>query len=370
MSDTKLDQLLDFLELDPQNPSLLLDCANAAIEEKKIEKASELFSTLNSIEPLKGQAANTAGIALMRTGQFDAASDIFNSLLDDNPDDLNIQFNLAWAASLSGDNEKATELLNQNMIETIAQAAMLKLQITHDNGDFDKAALLARDYLVLHNQYAPLLAAISTLAMDIEDIDLARESAHKAGDIPEAMTTLATLCLGDQDNETAREMFQKVLQVQNKSPRAWVGLGLSSLAMGDSASAGPEIDKGAEIFENHLGSWIAAGWAYFIAKDYLSARERFERAFSYDPNFAESHGSLAVMDVIDNDIESAKRRITVALKLDRQCFSAAYAKMLIAQSLGQDEKAQKILDNTLSQSFNAEGNTIAQAIAKLATSIN
>ena len=126
------------------------------------------------------------------------------------------------------------------------------------------------------------------------------------------------------------------------------------------------LDKGAEMFGDHLGSWIAAGWAYLLAGEHEQARDRFERARQIDPNFAESHGSLAVMDVLAGDSESAQRRMEVALRLDRACFSGAFAQMLMASAAGDAGAAQRIADIALKQPLDDKGRTIADALARLA----
>jgi Tfp pilus assembly protein PilF len=118
------------------------------------------------------------------------------------------------------------------------------------------------------------------------------------------------------------------------------------------------------MFEDHLGSWIAAGWAYFVQHDLATARARFEHALGLDDTFAETHGSLAVIDVIEGQIDSARRRAEVALRLDRKCASAALANMLIASAAGDKEKARRIFELAVTMPIDPNGRTIAQALAR------
>src|SRR5205814_1001186 len=152
-----------------------------------------------------------------------------------------------------------------------------------------------------------LAAAVSVLALDIEDLDLARTCALKATNHPDAMTTLGTLALGESKLREAEQLFERALSTNGHLPRAWIGLGLARLVEKDGRAAA-DIDRGAELFGDHIGSWIAAGWAYLIAGDLIAAQQRFERALSIDENFGETHGSLAVIDALEGrDVEASKR---------------------------------------------------------------
>ena len=134
---------------------------------------------------------------------------------------------------------------------------------------------------------------------------------------------------------------------------------------GEADAAPADIDRGAELFGTHLGSWIAAGWAHFIAGDHAAARARFERALALDPTFAESHGGLAVIDVAEGKLKQASERTKVALRLDRECYGAALARSLLASSAGNPARAKAILDQALVTPVDASGRTIAQSLARM-----
>lgn len=362
----QLNRYLSYLKHDPENPQLLRDAAEAAMAANAPATAHTLFGKLSLVTALSDADINMAGIAAMRSGEQDIAQAHFKDLLTRHPGDAGVQFNLAWSLALSGDKEAAASLLDEATTAALPQAAMLDMQLRHEAGDFEGAEKAARSHLVHHPEYPPLLAAISVLAMDIEDEELARETALKGGNHPDALTTLATLALGDQKSDDARGLFEKVLAVSPEAPRAWIGLGLTDLADGDYQKAVTSLDRGAELFEDHLGSWIAAGWGYFVAGDYGTARARFETALDLDDTFAESHGSLAVMDIMDGDIDGGKRRLDIARRLDRNAFSAAFAHMLLALADKDTDTAQRILQMALKQPLDDKGRTIADALGAVA----
>lgn len=361
-----LERLLVFLEQDPANPSLLRDVAQAALAAGEAGRAADMMARLEQAGALTAEDSNLAAIALMRSGDAPRAARIFERLLDDAPGDPGLRFNLAWARTLAKDPDNALGLLDAATTAALPQAAMLEVQLLHDAGAFEDAADRARLHLAAHGAYPPLLAAVSVLALDLEDEELARQCAEGAGAHPDALTTLGTLHLAEQGPEAARPLFEQALAGNPRSPRAWIGLGLAKLASGDHGAAGEALDTGGELFGDHLGSWIASGWAYLLGGDHALARERFGHALRLDPNFAESHGSLAVLDMLEGNRAGAQIHLDRALGLDRQCFSAAFAKVLMASDAADPDAARRIMEIALKQPLDGRERTIAEAIARLA----
>ena len=364
-TDSRLARLMPLIEADPTNLTLLADAAGTALAEREPERAAELLDRYEAIAPLPPREANLAGLSAMHMKQFARAADIFQKLVDGGESDSGLLFNLAWCRAMDKDFAGALQLLSNEVATDLPQAAMLQVQILHELGEFDDAAERARLYIEIHPDYAPLMAAVSVLALDVEDEELAARCAARAPDHPDALSTLGTLALGDERPDEAMEMFNRALERNPRVPRAWVGRGLAGLLTGSPEQAATDIDKGAEMFGDHLGSWIAAGWAYFVQKDLATARARFEKALALDGTFAESHGSLAVLDVLEGRLDEGKEGAEVALRLDRQCYSAALAQVLLANAAGDAERAKRIYDIAINTPVDGSGRTIAQAMAKL-----
>ena len=362
---SRLDRLLPLLEADPSNLALLADAAETALAEDRPEKAADLFDRYRAIAPLPPREANLAGLAALQSRRYDRAAELFAELVDAGIDDAAVRFNLAWASAMDKRFDRSLELLDDDLCRALPQAAMLRVQLLHDRGEFDEAAARARDYVEIHPSYAPLMAVVSVLALDVEDEALAAACAAKGGEHPDALTTLGTLALGDERATEALALFDRALDRNSQVPRAWVGRGLARLMTGQSPDAAADIDRGAEMFGDHLGSWIAAGWAHFVNKDLVSARARFEKALELDDTFAESHGSLAVLDLLEGNVEGARDKSEIALRLDRQCYSAALARSLLAAGAGDEATARRIYEAAVNTPVDGSGRTIGQALAKL-----
>ncbi|HEX9932566.1 MAG TPA: tetratricopeptide repeat protein [Allosphingosinicella sp.] len=359
---SRLERLMPLLESDPSNLSLIADAAESALDERRPEQALELLDRYGAIAPLPPRESNLRGLAAMQLQRFDEAAVVFESLADGG--DPGARFNLAWSRAMLNDADGALALLDEDLAHALPQAAMLKVQLLHSGGEFDVAADLARVYVERHPDHRGLLAAVSVLALDIEDGELAARCAAAAGDHPDAQTTLGTLALREDRGGEARDLFDRALARNAAVPRAWVGRGLARLMSGEADGAAADIDKGAEMFGDHLGSWIAAGWAHFVNRDLAAARARFETALGLDATFAEAHGALAVLDLVEGRIEEAKRGCEVALRLDRECYSGALARALLAARSGDAAAAQRIFEAALTVPVDRSGRTIAQAMAK------
>ena len=365
MNDTdngRLDRLLEYLDHDPFNADLLIDAVEAAIAAGEFDRAESLNDRLRQILPGAFQGTYLAGTIAMKRGDFSAASDLFEPLVAEQGHS-NVRFNFAWSQAMLGRKREALALLDTATIEAIPAAAMLRVQLIHEQGEFDEAMKLARRMLEIHPDDAGLNAAAATLALDVEDGEMARACAAKAGDNPEALSVTALLELRDGDTPAARRAFDQAIALREHNPRAWIGRGMTSLLERDPATAARDIDHGAQQFGDHLGSWIAAGWAHCLAGNIEAARQRFEHALALDRNFAESHGSLAALDVMAGDKDSARRGVATALRLDPQCFSAALARALLSND--DPRRAGEIVQVALNTPLSEQGRTIASYVGGL-----
>jgi tetratricopeptide (TPR) repeat protein len=262
-----------------------------------------------------------------------------------------------------GNKNEALQHLNDTTTDTIAAAAMLRTQILHEAGDFEGAMTFGKEALNKFPNDIGLASAIATLALDLEDVELARQCAARGGEHPEALAASGILELQDGDPETARQKFDRSLSIREHNPRAWIGRGLSALVRSDAAGATADLDRGAQQFGKHIGSWIAAGWAHYLAGDLNAAADRFERALAIDPNFSESHGSLAIIDLAHGNKDAAQRRMLTALRLDRECFSAALVQLLL--NSGDAERSRAIVEQAFNTPLGKSGLTITSYLAGL-----
>ena len=359
----RLAKLLEFVAADPNNVALLTDAAETALSENRPDLASQILKRHLKIAPPSATLANLAGIAAMREFDFARAAEVFERLLETSPSEPSIRFNLAWSWAMLKNMSGALALLDEKTTEALPQAAMLHVQLLHDQQQFEEAFEWAKRYLIHHPQYPGLLAAISVLALDMDDVSLAKDCATRAGEHPDALITLGTLAIGDR-NDKALGLFEKALKQNPAAARAWIGKGLVELAQGANGAAARDLLHGAELFGEHVGSWIASGWAHLLASNLPASRTSFDTALALDRNFSESHGSLAVINILEGKLEEARKQTATALRLDQKSFSGALAQTLLLTSDGKHAAAHTLVERALHTPIDSSGQTIAMAMAR------
>jgi tetratricopeptide (TPR) repeat protein len=306
---------------------------------------------------------NLKGLTAMVGGRLDEAEAAFRQLLGARPDDRGAAYNLAWTLSLKRDWEGALGLLDDAAVGAVPEAATLRIQMLHRLGRLDEALALGAGYAEARPDDQALMSALAIAAMDDERKDLARIYALRGGASHEALATLGALSLDASRVEEAARLFDQALAARADSARGLMGKGLCLMVGGDPAGGAAYLDRSAEAFGSHIGTWVAAGWAHLTSGDIPGARQRFETALALDERFAESQGALAVLDVMEGDLEGGRRRAEVAFRLDRNCLSAALARSLLAERAGDARTAERIRAMALNTPLGEDGRTLAQAIA-------
>jgi tetratricopeptide (TPR) repeat protein len=358
-----LEELLQYLEQDRRNLSLLAEAAGQAFEAGQLTLAIELLDRAAAQGPLPDNLLNLKGLIAMAEQRFGAATEIFAGLQAKGVDDPGLRFSYAWSKAMMRDFQGALDLLDDAALAASPRAPALKLRLLHHLGRLSEALAIGRAFSDRNPHDTALAGVMASIAIDAEEPELAARYAKRAGDHAEGLAALGTLALYERDVAGSLQNFESALRASPDNPRALIGKGLGLLNQGDITDGAKAIDRGAEIFRTHIGSWVAAGWSHFLAGDHDAARHRFERALEIDPNFAESHGGLAVIHAAQGRMEEAARESEIALRLDKSCFGAALARSMILTHRGHPERARKITDVALATPVGANGETLSQMLA-------
>ena len=363
---SRLKRLLTFVERDPDNSALVFDAAALAFDEGDLGLAADLIRRVNApTAPIRNLAAT---IAIAEERLEDAVT-LLSGLFKEGENAPAVRFNLAWSLACLARYEEAEALLRDEVLSVSPRAPSLRIKVLHHLERYEEALKEGESLMVSFPENRVLAGALATLAMDADREELARHYATQAGDNPEGLTAGGMFSLQDQDADSALALFDKAIAVQPDSPRAWVGKGLALLARSEPAKAAEALDHGAGLFGDHLGSWIAAGWASFIAGDLAGARDRFERVVALDGTFSEGHGGLAVIDIVEGNLVSAQRNADIAMRLDRVGLGGALAGILLMQAQGRPDAAERIRAAALTAPIGPGGKTLAQMLAASVTGL-
>ena len=360
----RLERLQDYLQGDPNNLNLLGDTALAAFEAGQAALAKELFRRYKTLTEPSDSLLNMVGLLALRENDATGAIGYFTKLASDHPESAEIAYNLAYAEWLAGEFDRALERLSEDVAIAYQPVMALKMRLLHHAGRIDEAILEGESALNRGPSASDVEGLLAVLYLDKGDFKAAAVHARAAGDEPDALTTLGMLELESGSTETAHARFANLVDLQPQSGRAWLGLGLASLANNSMDDACVSLDRAARLLERHPGSWLASGWAHLLGGSIDEARIAFEEAVRIDRNFAEAHGSLAVVAVRRGDRDAANRIIAVAMRLDPKCLSAALAQSELLRAEGNTAAADRIRAAAVHAPGQADGVSIYELLLR------
>lgn len=275
----RLDRMVSFLAADPDNAALLIDTAWAAYDAGKRDLAGEMIARASQAGPLSSRARNLALLLAIADGRIDEADALVEALLAEQPGDPALLFNRAWIAALRRQFAEANAILTSEAAMAFPHARAFKVQLLHHVQAYDEALDWGEALIALGYREPELLGALALVAMDVDRPELARRYAEAGAGGVEADLTLALFAIEDGAPGDAVTRFDKVLAAQPRHPRAWAGRGLALLGQGDARGASAALAEAADLFETHLGTWVALGWARAYARSTIARAFRSAMLF-------------------------------------------------------------------------------------------
>ena len=362
--EARLQRLSGYLTLDPNNPVLLEHAGEAAFALGDFALVHTLLGRRRALGPASSRAQNLEGLLALHDQRYVDAVSIFAPLWEQTPDDPSLSFNLAWARAKLGDHQGTFAALERPSATASAAAAVVKVRALHHLGRLDDALKEGDAFARRFAGDGALLGALATAALDAGETQRALAYARAAGENAEGLIVLGMLSLDGETIDAQPHLFDRAIAAAPGNPRAMLGKGLELLIARQPGTAARYIERAAALFEDHLGSWVAAGWAHFLAGELQASRAAFERALALDDRFAEAQGGVAVLDIAEGRREEGERRMQVAIRLDRQCLSGALAKIMLLDRDGRTDMAVRIREAALNRPLDESGRTLAQALVR------
>lgn len=369
----RLTRLLGYHAQDPQNTTLLTDIAAMQLALGQFAEARRSAQQIIAIDAERPEGHALFGLAAAAEQDNAAAAESLGRALqlgDESPAVLYYHAHTLSMLSRFAEARDSAERAAQ-FVEQYPFAPALYVRVLHYLGELE-AAIAYGESLQAQGIVAPRInGMLSTLYIDIEDFEKARDSSRAAigenADDPDALTTAGLLALGDLDAELAIADFHRVLRAQPQNGRALLGIGLSQLLAGDMVAATETIEQTLRDtnMRGHLGSWQTLAWCQILRRDLDSAERAIREALELDHSFADNHGTLAVIQMLRGEIDAANVSIKRATGLDADNLPGKLAESLVQSSLGNAVQAQNLFDQVLVAATLPDGRTVQQAIAEM-----
>jgi tetratricopeptide (TPR) repeat protein len=341
-----------FLQHDPDNLQLLGDLAELNLKLGEFDAARELLQRGLAKNPDDNSLQFRLASVHIAANEGEQALTILQRLLDEGLDMPAVRYNLAYAALISGQPELTRESLEPIVgSDEVPDAPLLLARAWHHLGDVDQAITQAQAALTKQPNNPEILGMLGLLHFDASKHTEAKKWAEQAlklkPDNHEALITLGSVALDEQDIETAEQHFDLAGSRYTRSGRALAGVGLVHMARMDLPNAIIELKRSTEYMPGYIGTWHALAWAQILTGDLNGAEQSLNSAMALDRNFGETHGGLAVIAAMRGNQEEAERSAKIGLRLDPNSFSARFAQSLLTAAGGDPAKAQKMIEEIL-----------------------
>jgi tetratricopeptide (TPR) repeat protein len=342
----RLATLERYLEVDPDNATLLADAIDSALAEGALERAELHLTHALALTPNDPFLLARRGNLLLHTAQWEGAAALFAQLLAAAPNS-DLAYNLGYACLRLGRHADAAAALLPYADGAPLHAMVLLLRALHNDAQVGLAVALVHAHEARFADDVAFLAAASLVLTDAGDVHGALRLGEKAlagGVRPlEAVVACATVRLGEGDGTSARGLFEEAVALHPRDGRSWSGLGMASLLARDLDQAAQQLNQALHFMPNHIGSWHALGWCHVFGKDLELADQAFRAALALDRNFGDSHGGVAVVAALRGQREAAQAGIDRALGLDPASLSARYAQMVLTGQADDPERMRALV---------------------------
>lgn len=366
----RLDKLLGYLASDPNNVLLLMEAGDLAMLQGNWSQAKELVEKALSLSPNDAVAQYRLAVILIHTGQAQNSVPLTQALIDSGEMHAAVRFAHAQGLALTGRYEEAEFILESllNEADAFTEFGPLYIRTLHHRGKVDEALAYANGYQASHPNDATVQGMMSLLYLDNDDLEnaarLSKQVLQVNPNSQDALVVAGSAALAYEEEEQAKEHFEKALAAQPNNGRAWVGKGLVSMLAGDLNTGKADFEKAVEFMPTHLGSYNVLAWVQIMQKDYQGAKATLEKSLKVDDTFGETHGGLAVIAAMENRWEDARRLSDIAVRLQPDSFSGQFARSLILNHRGHSDKAQALVESMFTNFQTPKGGNLKQALQR------
>jgi tetratricopeptide (TPR) repeat protein len=345
---TRLDRLMKYLAMEPSNVLLRRDALREACRLSAWDTLKRLVD-----EGLAGSPGDTSllawqGFSNLQHKQFGQAETALSEAIAQGLEPAEIRYNLAVAQFRQRNFEAALRQLSAPLLPfELPAALLLRARCQHALAKPKDAIDSVQSYLKGQpgdpeaNGLFALLLYESNLhhqAADRMQLALSIDPTQR-----EALVTRATMQLDARDFVKAKQTFGEVVRSHPTCGRGWLGLALVNLANLDLRAAANSVQMASRHMPEHIGTWHVHAWIHLLLGEVATAERAFHSALAIDRNFADSHGGLAVIEVISNRVDQARMSMKRALKLDPNSLAARYAEHLLLKQSGLNEDAAAVI---------------------------
>jgi len=186
-------------------------------------------------------------------------------------------------------------------------------------------------------------AVLSRFQMDADQVADARFEIY-------LLRGRAYMALGEL--EKANDEYAQALQIEPESAVATLGFAAVATLDGDTDAAADYIEQVLAKEPDFVKAWLAKGQLGLRIHDYVMAEEAFKTALDTSPASLEIRIGLAGLTEVQlgqNKIDEARRNVEVLFEIAPDDLATRYLKARVAAATGEYDRAERELQQVLSQ---------------------
>ncbi|AKJ96681.1 hypothetical protein VM99_00900 [Pseudomonas chlororaphis] len=349
----RLARLLSYLVQDPGNLSLLADALSLAIDLGDIAAGQQLIAHMQAQGIEQPHTYALAAHASLQAGRYAAAAAFGDKAIEGGIHHAAVLFNTALGHFHSGDYGATHTLLSRLSKDPQSPAHLLVMhaRALHQLEETEEAERLVTRARQLEPENTNTRGLLALLQYENDNYSPALITAHETlaedPDQLDALIACASVHFEQNNIVASRNAWLHTIKQHPECGRAWSGLARLEFNELEFDQAEEHLKMAVRFMPDHIGTWHLLAWIYILRRDSVQARQALDASYVLDRNFGETHGGLAIVDILDGMKERAQKSIRRALKLNPLGLSVQYAEALLLQDAGQPEKAVQLIGQVL-----------------------
>jgi tetratricopeptide (TPR) repeat protein len=311
------------------NPALLREAAKAfAAGDLKLAEIE--LQTILQADPEDYHALNFMGILRAQQKRESDAEDFFKHVIRIKPDFAGGHSGLGFLYIQMGRREDAIAQLGETLrldpSRTDARDSLVRLRIEEASAALDE-----------NNPEQALAAMLQARKLNPSDLEVQ----YRLGMVELQMSLFAD----------ATEAFHTLLASKPDDGAALYGLGRAQMGAAKYADARDSFSRYVQLHPNDPSGHYAVGLALQTLQENLAAREQFERSIALRPVQTESYFRLGLLDLAENQLDSAENNFRTTLKRDEKHAGALTGMGQVAYQRKNYEQAAEFLRRAIASDF-------------------
>lgn len=341
---TRVDQLRQYLSVDPNNLSLRLELCDTLLDRGQSGDALDIVRQGLERYPDDSNLLYLLAVSERRLGNYADARQALERMTQGGVQAPPVWYELGIVLMQLNEPGPAAEKLalvvqSPQYQSHFPDADMWLLRALHQSEQVDEAITHAEHVLSTDSTDARVWAALGTLYLDAGKLDAAGKlMADCTTALPEQLPVPVQaelqsvggfVALNNGDLASSTRHFEASLQCDGLFGRSLLGLGLVRAVGGNLPAAQGLLEQTVQAMPTHIGSWHALAWIQVVQDQIDEAEASFTAAMELDRNFGDSHGGLALIAALRGDRAKAREFSKRGFRLDKQSMNVVAAELVL-----------------------------------------